>query len=74
MKKQAPMPAYPKLSKRENEVVEAMIHHSTNEKIAKNLKISVNTVKTHLKNIYFKLDVHSRTELILKISQLKNHP
>ena len=32
--------------------------------IAEKLFISVNTVKTHLANIYQKMDIHSRQELI----------
>ncbi|MEN9522512.1 MAG: hypothetical protein RL065_889, partial [Bacteroidota bacterium] len=33
-------------------------------KIAADLHIDVETVKTHIKNIYEKLDVHSRDEAI----------
>jgi DNA-binding CsgD family transcriptional regulator len=34
------------------------------EKIANEMFIDVETVKSHLKNIYFKLDVHSKAEAI----------
>ena len=66
--------SYPNLSKRETEVIEALFLHATNEGIATDLQISCNTVKTHLKNIYKKLDVHSKTELVLKIRNPENHP
>lgn len=35
-----------------------------NTEIADKIKISENTVKTHLSNIYRKLDINYRTELI----------
>ncbi len=36
----------------------------TPQDIASHLYISLHTVRTHTKNIYAKLDVHSRDELI----------
>ncbi len=68
------MMAYPKLSKREIEIIKAVTEYNTNRNVAHALHISVNTVKTHLKHIYKKLDVHSKTEMILKSGVLKNHP
>lgn len=61
-----------KLSKRELEVVDLIAQGYTNADIAKTLYISAHTVNDHTKNIYRKLDVHSRYELIALLNQNKN--
>ncbi|RII36023.1 hypothetical protein D2A34_01230 [Clostridium chromiireducens] len=58
------------LSIRELEVLEYLKDGLTNLEIADSLFVSVNTVKTHLLNIYTKLDVHSRTEALVKAADL----
>lgn len=50
------------LSDREREVLQALTEGIDNKGIAAHLGISVNTVEKHLKNIYVKLGVTSRTK------------
>ena len=53
------------LSAREIEVLRRMSEGLTNPQIAKELVISLSTVKTHLNNIYGKLNVRNRAEAVL---------
>lgn len=43
----------------------------TNPQICQKLNLSVNTIKFHIKNIYDKLEVHSRSELLIKLGTLQ---
>ncbi len=52
------------LSAREREVADLMRQGNTVAAIARRLFISENTVRGHTKNIYRKLDIHSKQELI----------
>jgi len=58
------------LSKREAEVLPLMAEELSNQEIADHLYISLNTVKTHVKNIHLKLDVDSRIKAIAKAREL----
>lgn len=53
------------LSAREIEILEQVVTGATNQQIALALHISANTVKAHLRNIFAKLGVESRTEATL---------
>ena len=48
------------LSERELELLHGLVHGENYNSLAKKLFISPHTVKTHIKNIYKKLHVHSR--------------
>src|SRR5262249_25458474 len=54
------------LSVRELEVLRLIATGQSNGAIAQTLIIAESTVKMHLKNIYGKLDVHSRTQAIAR--------
>lgn len=59
-----------RLSERELEVLRLIAAGLSNNKIMEELFISLSTVKTHLRNIYSKLNIHSRTEAIVKAKEL----
>ena len=54
------------LSDREMEVLREMARGSANKQIAADLSISESTVKTHVTNIFQKLEVSHRTEAVTK--------
>jgi DNA-binding NarL/FixJ family response regulator len=54
------------LTDREKEVLAALAKGYAYKEIAGQLNISFETVRTHLRTIYEKLHVHSRTEAVLK--------
>ncbi len=54
------------LSKQELNVKKLILDGKSNKDIAEDLFISLSTVKTHITNIYNKLNVSNRTELIAK--------
>ncbi len=52
------------LTQREREIAALLLKGRTYKMIAGELFLSENTVKTHIKNIYFKLNIKSKTELV----------
>jgi NarL family two-component system response regulator LiaR len=58
------------LSKRELEILGLLAQGHSNQEIAANLFVSVSTVKTHLQNIFEKLDVKRRTQAVEKAKRL----
>ncbi|NOY47679.1 MAG: hypothetical protein GXO84_05705, partial [Chlorobi bacterium] len=61
---------YFELSKREKEVIDLISKGLSNDEIADKIFVSKNTIKTHIKNIYTKLDVKNRIQAIKKIKAL----
>lgn len=59
------------LSIREADILTLVKEGATNKEIAEKLFISNNTVKTHLLNIYTKLNVHNRTGAVTKAKEWK---
>lgn len=53
------------LTAREYEIALLICEGKSNEEIATNVFLSVNTIKFHIKHIYEKLDIGSRTQLML---------
>ncbi|MGD2179069.1 MAG: LuxR C-terminal-related transcriptional regulator, partial [Anaerolineae bacterium] len=54
------------LSRRELQVLQLIAEGLTNREIAARLFLSLNTVKVHTRNIYGKLNVHSRTQAVAR--------
>ena len=52
------------LSKRETQILELVGEGKSRSQIAKDLFIDLETVRSHIKNIYLKLDVNSRADAI----------
>jgi len=59
------------LTNQEERIAELIIQEKSNKEIATELFISLSTVKTHIRNLYAKLEVGNREEFI---NYFKNHP
>lgn len=56
------------LTTRETEVVQGVCAGQSNAELARDLGVSLSTVKTHLEHVYTKLGVRSRTRLMARLS------
>ena len=63
--------AVEELTPREREVLELVVHGLSNKEICDRLSVTMAAVRFHLKHIYQKLHVHSRTEAALKFRPAK---
>jgi DNA-binding NarL/FixJ family response regulator len=61
-----PASAFPQLTEREREVLALVAQHRTNPEIARQLNLSVKTVRNHVSNIFTKLQVAGRAEAIIQ--------
>ena len=66
----SPQPLVEPLSERELEILQLLAEGLTNQEIGSRLFLSLNTVKVHTRNIYGKLNVHSRTQAIARSQEL----
>ena len=62
------------LSKRELEILNLLAQGHSNQEIAAKLFISLSTVKTHIQNLFEKLDVKRRTQAVEKAKRLSLIP
>jgi DNA-binding NarL/FixJ family response regulator len=59
------------LTAREAQIVELLVNGSSTKDIASRLHISMDTVKTHRKNIHKKLNTHSVVQLMIKMRDVE---
>lgn len=57
------------LTSRESEILVLLAKHYNAPYIAKKLVLSVSTVKTHMRNLYAKLEVHSQADLLILVEE-----
>ena len=69
----APLSELP-LTSREQDVFQLLARGASNRQIAKTLMITENTVKTHVRNILEKLELHSRNEVAAYARRLSSTP
>ena len=59
------------LTEREKEVLEQLVNGMSYKLISANLGIAINTVRSHIKKLYEKLDVNSKSEAVSKALRQK---
>ena len=60
-----------RLSAREAEVAELVARGNTVARIAEELVVSENTIRTHMRRLYAKLDIHKKQELLDLLEDVK---
>jgi DNA-binding NarL/FixJ family response regulator len=58
------------LTQKEFDILKGLYDGKTNQQLADENFVSINTVKTHIKNVYEKLDTHTRLETISYLNEL----
>ncbi len=61
------------LSRRETEILFLMIKGWSDQRIADELVISYHTIRSHVRHIYTKTEVHNREELLDKINDVQRN-
>jgi len=51
------------MTEREKEICELLLEHKQNKEIASRLFLSLGTVKTHIHNIYLKMEINRRRQI-----------
>ncbi|MGH6908396.1 MAG: response regulator transcription factor, partial [Aestuariivirga sp.] len=64
----------PNLTDRQRQILKLVAEGKSNKEIARALDISPNTVKTHIANVFQKLEVQRRTQAIQKARELRLIP
>jgi DNA-binding NarL/FixJ family response regulator len=62
----APARLFPELTERETEVLSLIARGRTNEEIARELVLSLKTVRNHASNIFSKLQVADRAQAVIR--------
>lgn len=62
----APRRAFPELTEREEEVLSLVARGKSNQEIARQLYVSVKTVRNHVSNILLKLQVADRAQAVIR--------
>ena len=58
--------AFPELTEREEEILSPVAQGKTNQQIAKELFVSLKTVRNHVSNIFLKLQVADRAQAVIR--------
>lgn len=71
LRRRKPLPVLAKaeLTRREEELARLLLKGAGNREVADELAVSLSTVKTHARNLYRKLGIHSRDELASIMSE-----
>ena len=59
------------LTDREQRVMDLLIEGKSNIEVAAELQVSVNTIKTHLRHVFRKLDVDNRTQASVRYLNIR---
>lgn len=60
------------LSPRQSAIIELILHGKRDKQIARSLRLSHSTVRTHLRLIFVRFNVADRVELVLRIAALRS--
>jgi DNA-binding NarL/FixJ family response regulator len=64
--RRAPQRAFPELTEREEEILSLVAQGKSNQEIARQLFVSLKTVRNHVSNILLKLQVADRAQAVIR--------